>query len=357
MVSTMLFWFSETHWREENTMYQGRIVSQYKDLYKVSINNDEIIAEVSGKYRFTANNPSSYPAVGDYVMIDRENDDGGNGIITQLCPRKTLLSRKAAGDEKLTQVIAANIDYIFICMSLNNDFNLRRLERYVTIAWDSGATPVVVLTKSDLCDDLTEKLLQVESVASGIDILVTSADNPKDYLQVDQYLTSGKTGAFIGSSGVGKSTLINKLLGEDFIKTNGLRNDDKGRHTTTRRELFKLPQGGIVIDTPGMRELGLDHVDLSKSFEDIEELAKECRFNDCSHKNEPGCAIKKGIEDGLISAERFESFLKLKKEADYEGLNSKEIEKKKIEVMFADFGGIKNARDFVKKKGKYPKSE
>jgi ribosome biogenesis GTPase len=333
-------------------MYQGRIVSQYKDLYKVSVNNEEIIAEVSGKYRFGAKDPASYPAVGDYVMIDRENDDGGNGIITQLCPRKTLLSRKAAGDEKITQVIAANIDYIFICMSLNNDFNLRRLERYVTIAWDSGAVPVVVLTKSDLCEDLTEKLIQVESVASGIGILVTSADNSEDYLQVEKYLAAGKTGAFVGSSGVGKSTLINRLLGEDFIKTNGLRNDDKGRHTTTRRELFKLPQGGTVIDTPGMRELGLDHVDISKSFEDIEDLAKECRFNDCSHTNEPGCAIKKGIEDGLISAERFESFLKLKEEAGYEGLNSKEIEKKKIEVMFADFGGIKNARDFVKKKGK-----
>lgn len=338
-------------------IFKGRIISQYKDLYKIAMTNEELTGEVSGKFRFSATSPASFPAVGDYVMVDRESDSAGNGIIHELLPRKSLLARKAAGNEKITQIIAANIDYIFICMSLNNDFNLRRIERYLAIAWDSGAVPLIVLTKADLADNLSEKLQEVEEIAPGVDVIITSMENDDDHLQVLKYIKEGKTGAFVGSSGVGKSTLINKVLGKDIIKTSEIRSDDKGRHTTTRRDLFILPNGGAVIDTPGMRELGIDQADLSRSFEDIEALATECRFKDCSHKSEPGCVLRKGIEDGTISEERLESYLKLKKEAGYEGLNSKEIEKKKIESMFADFGGIKNARDFVKKKGKYPKSE
>ena len=333
-------------------IFKGRIISQYKDLYKIAMTNEELTGEVSGKFRFSAISPASFPAVGDYVMVDRESDSAGNGIIHELIPRKSLLARKAAGNEKITQIIAANIDYIFICMSLNNDFNLRRIERYLAIAWDSGAAPVIVLTKADLADNLSEKLQEVEEIAPGVDVIITSMENDDDHLQVLKYIKEGKTGAFVGSSGVGKSTLINKVLGKDVIKTSEIRNDDKGRHTTTRRDLFILPNGGAVIDTPGMRELGIDHADLSRSFEDIEALATECRFKDCSHKSEPGCALRKGIEEGTISEERLESYLKLKKEAGYEGLNSKEIEKKKIESMFAEFNGIKNARDFVKRKNK-----
>ena len=314
--------------------------------------NEELTGEVSGKFRFSATSPTSFPAVGDYVMVDRESDSAGNGIIHGLIPRKSLLARKAAGNEKITQIIAANIDYIFICMSLNNDFNLRRIERYLAISWDSGAAPVIVLTKADLADNLSEKLQEVEEIAPGVDVIITSMENDDDHLQVLKYIKEGKTGAFVGSSGVGKSTLINKILGKDVIKTSEIRNDDKGRHTTTRRDLFILPNGGAVIDTPGMRELGIDHADLSRSFEDIEALATECRFKDCSHKSEPGCALRKGIEEGNISVERLESYLKLKKEASYEGLNSKEIEKKKIDNMFSEFNGIKNARDFVKRKNK-----
>jgi ribosome biogenesis GTPase len=333
-------------------LFKGRIISQYKDLYKIAMTNEELTGEVSGKFRFSATSPASFPAVGDYVMVDRESDSAGNGIIHELLPRKSLLARKAAGNEKITQIIAANIDYIFICMSLNNDFNLRRIERYLAIAWDSGAVPLIVLTKADLADNLSEKLQEVEEIAPGVDVIITSMENDNDHLQVFKYIKEGKTGAFVGSSGVGKSTLINKVLGKDVIKTSEIRSDDKGRHTTTRRDLFILPNGGAVIDTPGMRELGIDQADLSRSFEDIEALATECRFKDCSHKSEPGCALRKGIEDGTISEERLESYLKLKKEAGYEGLNSKEIEKKKIESMFAEFGGIKNARNFVKRKSK-----
>ncbi len=336
----------------EVNLFKGRIISQYKDLYKIAMTNEELTGEVSGKFRFSATSPASFPAVGDYVMVDRESDSAGNGIIHELLPRKSLLARKAAGNEKITQIIAANIDYIFICMSLNNDFNLRRIERYLAIAWDSGAVPLIVLTKADLADNLSEKLQEVEEIAPGVDVIITSMENDDDHLQVLKYIKEGKTGAFVGSSGVGKSTLINKVLGKDVIKTSEIRSDDKGRHTTTRRDLFILPNGGAVIDTPGMRELGIDQADLSRSFEDIEALATECRFKDCSHKSEPGCALRKGIEDGTISEERLESYLKLKKEAGYEGLNSKEIEKKKIDNMFSEFNGIKNARDFVKRKNK-----
>ncbi|NCC82457.1 MAG: GTPase RsgA, partial [Clostridia bacterium] len=224
-------------------IFKGRIISQYKDLYKIAMTNEELTGEVSGKFRFSATSPASFPAVGDYVMVDRESYSAGNGIIHGLIPRKSLLARKAAGNEKITQIIAANIDYIFICMSLNNDFNLRRIERYLAIAWDSGAAPVIVLTKADLADNLSEKLQEVEEIAPGVDVIITSMENDDDHLQVLKYIKEGKTGAFVGSSGVGKSTLINKVLGKDVIKTSEIRNDDKGRHTTTRRDLFILPNG------------------------------------------------------------------------------------------------------------------
>ena len=204
-------------------------------------------------------------------------------------------------------------------MSLNNDYNLRRLERYLSIAWDSGSTPVIVLTKADLCDDLPAKVAEVESVAIGVDILVTSALEQDGYTQVLPFIREGRTVAFIGSSGVGKSTLINCLLGEQRLDTNGLRNDDKGRHTTTHRELILLPHGGTVIDTPGMRELGMwdSGTGIDQTFGEIEELTSRCRFSDCSHQSEPGCAVQRALRDGLISEERWRSYLKLKSEAEY----------------------------------------
>jgi ribosome biogenesis GTPase len=237
-------------------------------------------------------------------------------------------------------------------MSLNNDFNLRRLERYLSIAWDSKAIPVIVLTKSDLCDDLAQKLFEVNSVAIGVDILITTSISEDGYLQVSSYIKESQTVAFIGSSGVGKSTLINRLLGESVLTTQGIRNDDKGKHTTTRRELIILHSGGMVIDTPGMRELGLESVDLSKAFSDIDELSALCKFHDCNHISEPNCAIQKAICDGVLSVERLESYRKLKKETQYEGLNSKQIETAKLNEMFSSVGGMKNARKFIKEKTK-----
>jgi len=324
----------------------GRIISQDKGLYKAVTENGEFKAQVSGKLRYNAINISDYPAVGDFVMLD-END--GNAVIHHILNRKSAFIRKAAGTSHDDQVVAANVDTVFICMSLNKDFNLRRLERYISIGWDSGAVPVVVLTKSDLCSDLDNIITDIEEVSIGLDIMVTSSLN-EDYENIKKYINYAQTVAFIGSSGVGKTTLINKLMGDDVFETKGIRNDDRGRHTTTKRELILLPDGGIVIDTPGMRELGIESADFSKSFADIDELSQMCKFNDCTHTKEPGCAVKKAVETGSLSEERLNSYFKLKKEANYEGLNSKQIETEKIKRMFKEVGGIKNARKYFKEK-------
>lgn len=333
-------------------LYIGRIVSQYKNLYKVVTENGGITAEVSGKFRFSVKTMSDYPTVGDFVMIDRNEDIDGNAIIHHVLTRKSALIRRAAGTSHDEQILASNIDTVFICMSLNNDLNVRRLERYLGVAWDSGANPVIVLTKSDLCNNLSGKLAEINTIACGVDVITTSSRNQNGYLPVKKYIDHGKTIAFVGSSGVGKSTLINRLIGENILETKEIRDDDKGRHTTTRRELFVLPNGGIVIDTPGMRELGIESADLTKTFVDIEELSAKCKFNDCTHTHEPKCAVQEAINNGLLSKERFESYLKLKKEVKYEGLNSKQIEKEKLNEIFKEFGGMKSARKMLKEKKK-----
>ena len=219
----------------------------------------------------------------------------------------------------MEQVVDANIDTIFLCMALNRDFNIRRLERYLSIAWDSGAVPVIILTKIDLCDDLQAKRFEIENVAVGVPVMETSGLTGDGLQQIKQYLQKTKTVAFIGSSGVGKSTLINRLLGEECLKTNTLRKDDKGRHTTTHRELFLLPDRGMVIDTPGMRELGMWNAGegIEHTFSDIEKLAEKCRFHNCTHTSEPGCAVRTAMEAGIIDEERLKSYKKLKAENSY----------------------------------------
>lgn len=332
--------------------YVGRVISQYKDLYKVITENGELTAEICGKFRFTIKTLSDYPAVGDFVMLDRNSDSGGNAIVHQVLTRKSAFIRKAAGTSNNEQIVAANIDTVFICMSLNNDFNLRRLERYLGVAWDSRAIPVIVLTKADLCDNLSQKMAEITGTACGVDVLITSSISEDGYLAVHKYIAGGKTIAFIGSSGVGKSTLINRLIGKNALETQGIRNDDKGRHTTTRRELIVLPGGGIVIDTPGMRELGTQNADLSKTFADIDELSTKCKFHDCTHTTEPNCAVQKAINDGLLAVDRLLSYVKLQKETKYEGLNAKQIETEKFTAMFKEVGGMKNARKLSKEKNK-----
>lgn len=294
-----------------------RIVLQEKGMYRLLSCKGEQAASVSGRYQFEATSPSDYPTVGDYVMADL--NDGEMAVIHHLLPRASVFLRKAAGSSRQEQVVAANVDTLFLCMSLNNDFNLRRLERYLSVAWDSGSKPVIVLTKADLCEDVSVKLVEAESVAFGVDILVTTAMNTDGYEKLLPYISSGQTVAFLGSSGVGKSTLINRLLGEDVLSTNGLRSDDKGRHTTTHREMLFLPNGAMVIDTPGMRELGMwdSAGGVEQTFQDIEELARHCRFSNCSHQNEPGCAIQAALRSGELTAERLTSYQKLMQENAY----------------------------------------
>ena len=297
----------------------ARVIAQEKGYYRLISALGEKIGEISGKFGYSVASKAEYPAVGDFVMTFW-NEGDSNAIIHHVLPRKSSFIRKAAGQRSEEQVVAANIDTVFLCMSLNNDFNLRRLERYVSIAWNSGAMPVVVLTKSDLCDNLEEKLAEVSSVAAGVDILVTTTTQQDGYEALYPYLSEGKTIAFIGSSGVGKSTLINCLLGESHLETNGLRNDDKGRHTTTHRELLLRKTGGMVIDTPGMPELGMwdAQAGIDQTFSDIEELAQSCRFRDCTHsENEPGCAVWEAIERGELSMERLQSYQKLMVENRY----------------------------------------
>ena len=342
---------------QEAALFEGlflaRITEQHHDIYKVISEQGELQAGVSGKFAYDANNDTDFPAVGDWVMIDRVNGSGGNAVIHQILSRKSVFVRKAAGTGNAVQIIAANVDVIFICMSLNADFNMRRLERYLSIAWDSMATPVIVLTKSDLCDDLEQKLADVNAVSVGSDVIICSSMAENGYQSVTGYITEGRTIAFLGSSGVGKTTLINRLLGEDILATKAIREDDgKGRHTTTRRQLLLLPAGGIVIDTPGMRELHLSTGDLSKSFEDIDELASHCKYRDCSHNAEPGCAVRAAIAAGELSAKRFENYRKLQNELSYEGLNFRQMEEEKIKRMFGSKSEMKQAMRIAKNKNK-----
>lgn len=333
-----------------DNLYLARVSVQHKDKYRVITEEGESWAEVSGKFKYEALGTESYPAVGDWVMVDRLNDLNGNAIIHNVLRRKTVFERKVAGNRRDVQIVAANIDTIFICMALNNDFNIRRLERYISIAWDSMATPVVILTKADLCNNVLEKQLEVETVALGIDVIITSSMSGEGYEAIKKYINKDKTIAFIGSSGVGKSTLINKLMGEEILETGGLRNDDKGRHTTTFRQLLIVPQGGVVIDTPGMRELQIISADVNKSFADIDELARSCKFSDCKHESEPGCAVRKAIENGELDKDRLDNYRKIRKELRYEGLTSKSLEKEKVNNMFGSMSQMKSAKKAVKAK-------
>ena len=269
-----------------------------------------------------------------------------NGRITRCffkCTGKIEFIRKAAGTVKQEQIVAANIDTAFICMSLNNNFNIRRMERYLSVTYDIGATPVVVLTKSDLCSDVESKIIEVQNAAPGADVLAISSLEG-DYEKVMKYILPGKTVAFIGSSGVGKSTIINKLTGTDRIATREIGNDDKGRHTTTHRELITLPNGAFVIDTPGMRELGMwDSGDgIDTAFADIEELSRMCKYADCTHTAEPDCAVLRALADGTLDAARLASYRKLKTENDYAADKNRYLETKR--AKFKEIAKINKSR-------------
>lgn len=294
----------------------GRVFAEYKNFYKVQYEEGEVLAEVSGKLLYEALQQEDLPAVGDWVVISPRQSEG-RGTIHQILPRSSKFSRKVAGVNTREQIIAANIDTVFIVNSVNNDFNLRRMERYLLLAWESGANPVIILSKADLCENIEEIIEEAETVAIGVPIHAVSTYTGSGMDALKQYFGEGQTVALLGSSGVGKSSLINYLLGDAIQKVKELRHDgQKGQHTSTHREIFILPEGGLIIDTPGMREIQLwDAAEgLQETFEDVEAIASQCFFKDCKHAKEPGCAVREALQNGTLAEERLESYKKLERE-------------------------------------------
>lgn len=292
----------------------ARVTAVHKERYEVVCQHGITHARLKTREYFLES--ALFPTTGDFVMLNYV-PNGDSQIIATL-PRRTFFSRREPGAVLREQAVAANFDYVFIMQSLNMDFNPKRLERYLTLAWQSGATPVILLTKADLVEDYWEYLTRVERVAAGVNTHVVSAHTGYGIAHLNAYLQPGKTLVFLGSSGVGKSSLVNALAGETIMAVNGIREEDsKGRHTTTHRQLIRLKCGAMVIDTPGMRELGMWDVSegLADAFADVEQYIGKCRFSDCTHSTEPGCAIKAAIESGELDISRWESYRTLKEEA------------------------------------------
>lgn len=294
----------------------ARVIAQHSHSYQIMTPDGEHTATVSGKYEFQAQQRSDFPAVGDWVMTEPMPGEH-RSIIHALIPRRSAMIRRAAGGAVEDQVVGANMDYLFITSALNEDFNVRRIERYLILAWESGASPVVLLTKADLCEDPLKNLNEVESVAPGVPVHFVSALYDQGKERLTPYMRPGATIAVTGSSGVGKSTLLNWLAGEERQETSGIRESDaRGRHTTTHRELFLLTGGALVMDTPGMRELQLWDAQegWEQAFADIEELAAQCRYRDCRHAGDPGCAIAAAIAEGTLDAGRLANYKKTERE-------------------------------------------
>jgi ribosome biogenesis GTPase / thiamine phosphate phosphatase len=300
-------WSSALEQLDDDNLIPARVAAQHRGAYVVWTADGELRARAAGRLFYEHEIGEPVPAVGDWVAL-RES------TITAILPRRSAFIRKRAGFGSDEQVLAANVDTAFLLAGLDDDFSLRRLERYVTTAWDSGAVPVVVLTKADVWDDVGDALLQVETVAIGVPVVPVSNVTGVGVDDVEERLQPGQTAVLLGSSGVGKSTLLNRLAGNELMRTGAVAADGTGRHTTTHRELVRLPTGALMIDTPGLRELQFWEGDVGAAFEDIETLALECRFRDCAHESEPGCAVHSAIDAGTLALDRLRSWRKLQRE-------------------------------------------
>ncbi|MGG1516748.1 ribosome small subunit-dependent GTPase A [Paenibacillus oryzisoli] len=301
------------------TVVAGRVCLEHKHMYRVITESGELLAEISGKMRHLAERREDYPAVGDWVVLSVRPGEQ-RAMIHAVLPRKSKFSRKVAGQVTEEQIVATNVDTVFLVSALNQDFNVRRIERYLVMAWESGANPVIILSKADLCAEPERLASEVADVAIGVPIHIISSAVNRGLEALASYMTQGHTVALLGSSGVGKSTLVNRIYGKEILATGDIREgDDKGKHTTTHRELIMLPDGGILIDTPGMRELQLWGAaeGLSTSFQDVEALAEMCFYQDCRHGSEPKCAVKAALADGSLDQDRYQSYVKLQKELAY----------------------------------------
>jgi len=330
----------------------ARVALEHTHIYRVLSADGEWLARVSGRLRHEAAHRADFPAVGDWVAVEPPAADG-DARIHAVLPRFSRFSRRAAGDPTEEQIVAANINTVFLVSGLDLDFNPRRIERYLVVAWESGATPVVVLNKADLVDEPGRFIDEVRRLAPAVAVHAVSCRAAGTLAPLHEYLRSGKTAALLGSSGVGKSSIVNQLIGKELLRTRDVRDwDNRGRHTSTARQLVILPDGGVLIDTPGMRELQLWETGdaLSGAFADIDELSAGCRFRDCRHDHEPGCAVRAAAEAGELTPERLESYRKLRDEQDFQVRQQDQraqIEQKRIGRI-----GAKALRKRVKDKGR-----
>lgn len=333
----------------------ARIIAQHKGAYKIKNAGGEYLAKVTGKQMFSAESREDFPAVGDWVVIAEADKE--QAVIKSILPRKTVMKRKYGdknriGEKSEIQIIAANIDVAFVIESVDRDYNLNRIERYFAIATDGGIKPAVILNKTDLIskEELETKISEIKNRLADADVIATSTLTNEGLAELKKYIVKGQTYCFLGSSGVGKSSLINKLLGEEIIKTKSIGEaSGRGRHTTTGREMYFLKSGGIVIDNPGVREVGMTDAGagVDNLFDEIIELAKDCKFVDCTHLHEPGCKVLEAVEAGQLDHSRYANYISLKKETEH--FEMTELEKREKNRQFGKF--IKKAKKGLREAG------